>query len=273
MSRKKKKKRQEAPPLSTLDKGIYIALIIILLFLSAALAIDWSYWAAKFSDTWVEPVALQRDGGDFIAVWFGVIVCDVCAFALHAKGIGLRTPIFGNSAVNYGEYPWPRSLYPIFDKRRRMHPVEAEKKRFWRGFATVICLMLAVAFVFSWPVICRRADLAGDGSISAYNTFAKVSRYCPEDYEKAEFEIYEHTRRYSSYLSYRINVYCADGLSYTFIRGNMKEPAEALKTALELKQLLSEDKFLLFNHAFLERLISEENIVGAEEALLRELFE
>ena len=74
MSRKKKKKRQEAPPLSTLDKGIYIALIIILLFLSAALAIDWSYWAAKFSDTWVEPVALQRDGGDFI-VMFAPLPC------------------------------------------------------------------------------------------------------------------------------------------------------------------------------------------------------
>ena len=154
-----------------------------------------------------------------------------------------------------------------------MHPVEAEKKRFWRGFAAVMCLMLAVAFVFSWPVICRRADLAGDGSISAYNTFAKVSHYCPEDYEKAEFEIYEHYYRHHSYWTYKIYVVCDDGLSYTFTREDMKEPADALKVALELKQILPEYNFRLFNYAFLETLISEENISGAEEALLRELFE
>lgn len=272
MSGKEKKKRREAPPLSTLDKGIYIALIIILLVLSAALAVDWSYWAARISGTWLEPVALRREGGDFLAVWFIVIAADICAFALYIKGIVDRTPILGNKAVSYGEYPWPKSLYPIFDERRRLYPVKAEKKRFWRGFAAVICLLLVLAFVFSWPVICRRAALDGDGTINAYNTFAKVLRYCPEDYEKAEFEIYEHSHRQLSYWTYKINVVCTDGRSYAFTREDMKEPAEALKTALELKQFLPENKFLLYNYVYLEKLLSEENIVGAEEALLRELF-
>ncbi len=269
----KKQKRQEVPPLSRLDKGIYIAIMVVCLLAAAALAFDWSWWGEKIFGEAVRTVALRREFSEFFAAFLIVAVLLVLVFTLHIKGFVERIPIFGNKNVKYGEYPWPKKLYPIFDERRKQLPMSAEKRRFWRGYAAIICLLLIYAFFISGPTICRRVTLEPDGAINAYNSFTPVSHCCTEDYECAEFRIYEHWHRFASYLTYELTLTCDDGRSYTFTREDMSTPDDALKTVLKIKEELSEEQFGIYRRDLLENLISEENIQAEEEALLRQIFE
>ncbi len=269
----KKRKRKEAPPLSSLDKRIYIALIMIFLLLTLALVPDWSYWGARAFGIWIQPAAMRREASDFIAMWLLLAVLLVCTITLYIKGFIERNPIFGDKTIAYGEYPWPKNLYPIFDRRRKTHRINVENRRFWRCYVTIMCLILIFVFIISGPVICRRICFEDNGDVNAYNSLAPISRYNVDDYERAEFEIYKHTHRFNSYWSYELTVVCSDGRSYSFAREDMKEPAKALETVLRIKNMLPEKSFMRFHYQFMETLISEENIRGAEEAMLRQIFE
>lgn len=267
----KKRKRREKrpnPPLSPLDKGIYIALLIIGVI--AGMCIIGLHFDLRerlaFSDgalaSNVQSLALLCSLPLMLFIPFSSLVFFSICFVVYGK------PIFGNKKVEYGVYPWPTKLYPLFDPRKKLHPKSAEERRKIRKG---LCLWLAALFiclVLFAEGIARRCSLYDKGEVRHYNCFNSVSAvYCIEDFESVKFRTYNMSK--SSSWTYEMVLSRGEWKNCIFSAGDFYDRNTDIDIMLSIKEMFP-DGMVKYHGA--ERVELIKSLSPEEMSKLRELF-
>lgn len=227
MAKKKRKRSSQAsslrpaPPLSRLDKGIYLLLSILAFgitfspLIAALLLGD----RVSFSDPTV--IGNTKPGRFALWVLLSMIVSGVPLCSVLAVGMVNRQPFFGRKDVFYGFRGGRKEIHPLF--RKRETPLKPAKKR-ERGLAAVlVAVALLVPIPLSVLSVYERTDLHEDLSVTVKNGFnTETKRMEAEEIETVTFSIDRYqvrrNRRISwlSRLSVQVTLTMENGRKYTF---------------------------------------------------------
>ena len=179
---------RKAPPLSPLDKGIYVFLSVLAFgitfspLIAALLLGD----RVSFSD----PTVIGNTKSGRFALWvlLSMFVSGVPLASVLACGLATRQPFFGRKDVYYGFRGGRVDIHPLF--RKRETPLKPAKKR-ERGLAAVlVAVALLVPILLSVLSVYGRVDLHEDLSVTVKNGFnTETKRMEAEEIEAVTFSI------------------------------------------------------------------------------------
>lgn len=280
MARKTKKKRRN-PPLSSLDKAVYIfgwILNAVICFSSVFLFILVQDTVA-FSNP---SVTAYRTGASMLWSFplFLFVIASTNVFIIG--NFSSETPIFGNKRIKYGEHPWAKDCFPLFDKRRKTAYVKPSKKRLYRKWLIIWCAaLLFVTSLASFGLFARDC-MYKDLSIRSYNTFNRKSgeEYSTEDYSHltidTEMGFSTSSRGLIRVLSeprvtVSLTVEMKDGNKFTFsygdfVKGSALDEMQKIKDAFDSQAITVRGEYLI-DEAIDDMKLSEE-----ESQKLRSLF-
>lgn len=223
MAKKKRKRSSQAsslrpaPPLSRLDKGIYLLLAVLAFGIAfspliASLLLE---ERVAFSDPTV--IGSTRPGRFGLWVLLSMFVSGVPLASVLAYGLVTRQPFFGRKDVVYGFRGGRKEIYPLF--RKRENPLKPARKR-ERGLITaLVAVALLVPILLSVLSVYGRVDLHGDLSVTVKNGFnAETKRMEAEEIETVTFSIerYRGRRRVTGSLSAHVILTMENGRKYSF---------------------------------------------------------
>ena len=223
MAKKKRKRSSQAsslrpaPPLSRLDKGIYLLLAVLAFGIAfspliAALLLE---ERVAFSDPTV--IGSTRPGRFGLWVLLSMIVSGVPLASVLAYGLVTRQPFFGRKDVVYGFRGGRKEIYPLF--RKRENPLKPARKRERGLIAALVAVALLVPVLLSVLSVYGRVDLHGDLSVTVKNGFnAETKRMEAEEIETVTFSIerYRGRRRVTNSLSAHVILTMENGRKYSF---------------------------------------------------------
>ena len=212
---------RKAPPLSPLDKGIYLLLSILAFgitfspLIAALLLGD----RVSFSDPTV--IGNTKPGRFALWVLLSMFVSGVPLFSVLAVGMVNRQPFFGRKDVIYGFRGGRVDIHPLF--RKRETPLKPAKKRERELVAVLVAVALLVPMLLSVLSVYGRADLHEDLSVTVKNGFnTETKRMEAEEIETVTFSIERyrpHRNRgisWLSRLSVQVTLTMENGRKYTF---------------------------------------------------------
>lgn len=263
------------PPLSILDRCIYW-LVLILIMVSSVIVL-FCFEAIQKLIAFTDPTVIADvEQANFLFVLPLLFFIDCSAIIFFMGRYGNNTPIFGNAKVTYGQYPWDKNCYPMFDKRHKtVETAPSEKKRrrkkllLWTiGF--LLFLMIAPLSLFG------RECLHNDLSISSYNIINQVSdkAYATQDYHRLTLRT-EHVTGYrrASYWKYEMEIEMTDGKSFWFSNKAFDSPRPGdqdtcLMTMTQIKQLFPPDSITIVGADDVDKVA---DYLGMNEAQSQEL--
>lgn len=186
---KKKKRRLQAPSLSSLDKGIYCVLIVVFIILGIFL---YPLLFNRFHESvFMDKRILSISSPGTIMVILGLIMGSGLAglmyWLMHKK-----QPIFGKGTITYGPPQW-KPVYPLFSKQFWSIAFKDKKRLAVVLIATilVVVILISVTTLGLQPREC----LLDDGGILVYNCLGQnVATYNASDVVQVRL----FTRRYHS---------------------------------------------------------------------------
>ena len=276
---KKHKKMDRMPPLSFLDKSIYWSAMVLLVVLGLGSPILYEVITDEivFRDPTV--IAYNNDMNGFLigpALVYAFITGLIClATALESK-----RPLFGNRKIRYGQDPWDKECFPLFDPRRKTVPVKASEQGFRRKFrrlwavGMILCLLLVPLSLFG------RDCLTEDNTILSYNVLNMRSSdtYMNDDFSELVIRAKHVNRRYwRGYWKYIIEIEMTDGTSYSFSNldfdVSLPDAKERiLQKMLEIKALFPPESVKIVGTDKLEKVVDDCDFDEEQEEMLRELF-
>lgn len=223
MAKKKHKRSSQAsslrpaPPLSRLDKGIYLLLAVLAFGIAfspliASLLLE---ERVAFSDPTV--IGSTRPGRFGLWVLLSMFVSGVPLASVLAYGLVTRQPFFGRKDVVYGFRGGRKEIYPLF--RKRENPLKPARKRERGLIAALVAVALLVPVLLSVLSVYGRVDLHGDLSVTVKNGFnAETKRMEAEEIETVTFSIerYRGRRRVTNSLSAHVILTMENGRKYSF---------------------------------------------------------
>ena len=223
MAKKKHKRSSQAsslrpaPPLSRLDKGIYLLLAVLAFGIAfspliASLLLE---ERVAFSDPTV--IGSTRPGRFGLWVLLSMFVSGVPLASVLACGLVTRQPFFGRKDVVYGFRGGRKEIYPLF--RKRENPLKPAQKRERGLIAALVAVALLVPVLLSVLSVYGRVDLHGDLSVTVKNGFnAEAKRMEAEEIETVTFSIerYRGRRRVTNSLSAHVILTMENGRKYSF---------------------------------------------------------
>ncbi len=275
MARKAKKRSQQMPPLSFVDKLIYWAIMALLCTAYFALLLGPLQLSRIIAFSDVEVIAVVDNAS---ALWLIVpwLTFSLMTFILWEQAYKKRIPIFGRKNIRYGPPAWPK-IYPLFMKNKPPVWVSERKKKNRKRIATVLLIVLLVSFIpFPWSLYGRDC-LFFDGSIAQYNMFNnQTHEFRSGDIADIEIETFRYsTGRYSrkKHWGVRMVFKTVGGKKYTFEHGDFRNDAHS-----ELGQMLNVKKRYnpgIIHYEGLEnlgRVIADRNLTQEEVRMLYQLF-
>lgn len=223
MAKKKRKRSSQAsslrpaPPLSRLDKGIYLLLAVLAFGIAfspliASLLLE---ERVAFSDPTV--IGSTRPGRFGLWVLLSMFVSGVPLASVLACGLVTRQPFFGRKDVVYGFRGGRKEIYPLF--RKRENPLKPARKRERGLIAALVAVALLVPVLLSVLSVYGRVDLHEDLSVTVKNGFnAETKRMEAEEIETVTFSIerYRGRRRVTNSLSAHVILTMENGRKYSF---------------------------------------------------------
>ena len=275
----KKTKKKRKPPLSFLDNMLYCVLVV----LSIALCVSLFFFfisiqnAIAFGDKSVIAYSDKSKIFWFFPLLLFLVISAIAFFSFHHSE---RTPVFGNKKVKYGEYPWDKDCFPLFDKRRKNVYVKPSKKRFRRKMILVWLTFLLI-FTSVFPLgIFKRGDLHDDYSITDYGVFnQKKNTYTKEDFSRLTITIEEHHhnfRSFNAFYSVELTISMKDKNSFSFSFGDFRSEysnENMLRTMLNIKSFFAAESITVTRRDRLDTLIDDFKFTEIEIKMLRELFD
>lgn len=263
------------PPLTKLDKGIYItvAVIGVAAYFAALLWMMFAWEEKIFRDEAV--LAVYRHLSSCWAAPFLISVALTLA-GLWMTGYGERRPIFGIKGFLYGP-PLP-GIYPLIMKDK---PPKREKDQaFGRMIAAVVIGVNLVCLAFVPLSVSGRDVWMDNGHVMEYNMFGKRTEdYSVGDASQVRVRVYYSSGGRHRSAGWRISVQLAmeDGAGYSFGPGSFRGGDEdgIRRWILDLKGLLErypEGVVTFEGTEDLEALIDDWDLNETEERLLREMF-
>ena len=208
---------RKAPPLSPLDKGIYVFLSVLAFgiafspLIAALLLGD----RVSFSDPTV--IGNTKPGRFALWVLLSMFVSGVPLCSVLAVGMANRQPFFGRKDVIYGFRGGRVDIHPLF--RKRETPLKPAKKRERGLVAMLVAVALLVPILLSVLSVYERADLHEDLSVTVKNGFnAETKRIEAEEIETVTFSIdrYRGRKGIIGSLSAQVTLTMENGRKYTF---------------------------------------------------------
>lgn len=270
MSRRPRTKAKK-PPLSRLDMGIYVALIILafalMLFLMASLILIPR--RIGFAD---DGVVAATESAAFFALSFPLATVLALGISIPAgKAIDEKQPIFGNKKFKPKWGDPVINTFPIFSKEFKQY-VYPKKKKTIKMTVIILSILLAVSAIIYPLGIFPRQTLTEDHVFSTYNSFNRATHTAEiEDAEKMVISI--DSARRSHRCSIQITFVFGE-TKYYFGVGSFEkmDTEEALRYMLTLKSYFANGRYEIEHIDSMDRLISDRNYNTTETALVYELF-
>lgn len=275
---KKRKKKLQNPPLSVLDKCIYIAIGTIGVVGTFVLFICLSNVPKNLAARDAQVIAAQGTAANVFFVLPFLLYAIISAIIIPIVGNTMRKPIFGNKAVTYGAYPWARDCYPRFGPQRRKTQERPSAVAFRRRVFALWCAgFLLTACLVPFGLFGRNC-LREDHSIVTYNlvNMQRDKVYTTHDYETLTIRAVRPTKYYHSY-SYLITITMEDGKKFVFDRGEFflhddASDESALRELLAIKARFSPGKIRVEKAEYFPKVAEDLHLTEAETTLLYELF-
>lgn len=276
----KKKSRSCRPPLSLLDKSIYwlgllLSFIFVLLFLFCFEDIT---NAIAFRDSLV---VAYNSHASFLLFMPLLLYIEISALVFCIMALEGKKPIFGNRKVQYGETPWAKDCFPLFDSRRKNIYVRPSKMRFRRDMMIVWIVGLFVCSLFAPLGFFGRDCLTTDNRIISYNVLNREdsSPYTTDDFSNLTIQA-EHVSGYRSadYWKYEIIIEMKDGKSFAFSnrdfdwrKDNYRELC--LEKMLEIKSSFASDLITIKGEHNVKKVADYLGLNDEQTQLLQKLFQ
>lgn len=280
MSKKSKKKnRSRRPPLSFLDKGIYwvgliLSFILSLLFVFCFKDIT---GVIAFQDS---SVVAYNSHASFLFVMPLPLYVEVSAMVFCFTALERKKPVFGNRKIQYGEAPWAKDCFPLFDSRRKSIYVRPSEKRFRRHMMIVWTVGLFLCSLFAPFGFFGRDCLTRNNSIITYNVLNQEdsTAYTTDDYSHLTIQA-KHVSGYRSadYWKYELSIRMKDGKSFTFSNRDFdwREPhyqERCLNQMLDIKAFFPPDSITIEGEHNIEKVADYIGMNDEQNQLLQELF-
>ncbi len=280
MSKKSKKdNRKRRPPLSLLDKSIYLTGLFLSFILSLLFAFCFEDITGiiAFQDSSV--VAYNSHASFLFALPF-LFYVEISALVFCIVSLEDKKPVFGNRKIQYGETPWAKDCFPLFDSRRKKIYIKPSKKRFHRHMIILWFVgLLLCSLIAPLGFFCRDC-LTHNNSIVTYNMLnqEELAPYTPEDYSHLNIQAkYVSGYRMADYWKYEITIRMKDGKSFTFSNRdfNWREPncqERCLKKMLDIKTFFTPDAITIKEKHSIDKVADYLGMNDEQKQLLQELF-
>ncbi|MBR6800843.1 MAG: hypothetical protein IKM61_03745 [Eubacteriaceae bacterium] len=275
---KRKKQGKITPPLTKLDKAVYIALmalsaLVYVLFLMLYIGVKDNY-ALKTPE-----IIAYIPRGEFTYLIFPLTL-GFMIFIFWAVAYSFKTPIFGDRNIKYGMYEY-RGIYPVFYKNK---PAPTEKKnssdrRFRKGMITFICAAILISALISSMGFFPRTEVYERYSLREVDMFNNTNKtYMLSDAKDisvvAKMRSEYRSRWFRRYPSFYMDVTMQDGEKYRFDLGAFVGKREGkIERMIGIKNLVPASSVNIIKEIPLERIEEYLNLSDKEKLLLGELFE
>lgn len=272
----KRKIRAKKPPLSLLDRFLYIAL-----FVSACLLL---YLVINFFAN-VLPFIVSGNSELIIAVNNErvTLLCSiplillvsigfVCALSCGYKS---KQPIFGNKKFKPKAMEPTFKVYPIFSKEFRENFDESKKIRFKR-IAKKFLIMILISLLILTLGIFPRETLDTKNELTSYNIFnIKTSNANLEYAEKLVIDVYRvasknSTKVWCIEMKFIFEDHTYNFYPYSFYKMNREESYAYM---LKLKGYFHKEKCEIHHKERLSKMISDADLSQQEINLVYKLFD
>ena len=277
MGKKFKKRKKDTahrtPPLSKLDRAIYIIAMLLFGPLILGILIGWDELHERIA--FRDPNVIAFKAGIFAVFPFllflvGVLIALACCYSS-------KRPIFGDKTIRYGDYPWKTDFFPLFGPQHRTVRRRASEQRFRTAVLRIAAGALVLSLLLAFLGVYRRICLRDDRTIVTYNSLnqagepVSIARGC----ERITVRLYDYTshRSWSTYWYYGVIIYRADGKKYEFTSRDFNcGQADCIRQMLAIKALFSPGQITVEREDMLDDMIKYNQLDEAEAALLRRLF-
>lgn len=275
----KKKNAARKPPLSFIDKFIYYLLIVGSFIASLLCVFLWDDLrdVIAFQDNSVIAYHEHSSALLFILLMGYLEISGIVYFMVQLSN---KKPIFGNSRIRYGEVPWDKNCYPLFDSRRKLVIVKVSERRFQRHMRIVWGIGLLIALLFSLFSFCGRDCLCRDNSIVSYNSVNRQTgnHYSEKDYSHLTlYTEYISIYRGGSYWEYGFSIEMNDGRRFSFSNRDFdwREPRyqdNCLETMLEIRELFTPESISIKGEKNIGKVVDYLGLNSEQAQLLHNLF-
>ncbi|MBR4132233.1 MAG: hypothetical protein IKT99_04585 [Oscillospiraceae bacterium] len=277
MGKKFKKRKKDTahrtPPLSRLDKAIYIVSMSLYLFLIFAAYNGWVKLHNRIA--FRDPAVIAYRSGSLAAV--PALVVAAGGFIALLSCYESKRPIFGNKTIRYGDYPWKTNLFPLFGPQHKSVQRRPTEQQFRRIVTRVVAGVLAVTLLLLAIDINRRTCLRDDRTIVTYNSLNRPGEpvSIARDCDRITIKVYDYRyfRSWSTFWYYGVIIYRADGKKYEFTSRDFNcGHTDCIRQMLAIKALFSPSQITIERDDQLPSVIKDRNLDEAQAALLRRLF-
>lgn len=280
MGRKsKKKKTSRKPPLSLLDKWIYYLLIAASFIGSLLLIFFWDDLRGVIAFRDPSVIAYHGHASALLAILL-VLYLEISGLVFFIVQLTNKRPIFGNSKIKYGQLPWDKDCFPLFDSRRKNVTVKPSEKRLRRNMRFAWCIGLLIVLAISSFSLCGRDCLRRDNSIISYNMINRQTDilYSEKDYSHLTlYATHVSVYRGGSYWKYGITIVMSDGKEFSFSNRDFDWREDGykdncLEKMLEIKELFPMERITIIGKNNVDKAASFIGLNEEQTQLLHSLF-
>lgn len=275
---RKKKKKHEAPmpPLSVLDKVIYIALMIIIFVACFIFGIMLEIIRNRiaFSDNAV--IAYKSTIGSLLVVPF-VLFILILGFISLLICMNAKTPIFGKKGIKYGP-PLYKAKYPLFMKNKPAVYVKPSEKQWHKTKCVLILGILILTLIPLGFSFCGRKCLTDDITLKRYNAInIKRAEYTIDEIDSTTLKAYYRLGGRHSYWTVCIKFTTNNNKHFEFDYSDFKPigegaHTETLNILLDIKSKMNPENIEYVGIDNLEDVAKEKSLNEKETKMLYELF-
>lgn len=266
MARKKKRKPQ-APSLSSFDKGLYILLEIIFFSLGVFL---FAFAIGNFRrSVFADPHVLAQINYCYPLQMLGLLLAAILAGILETLR-RKKQPIFGKFGITYGPPKW-KPVYPLFSRAFWNH-LQPRKTILT---ASCIALVIVAVTVITVLVMPLRVCLYDDGTIIRFDCLDRPSeqRDISDIEQLTLYTTTTYKRSGPDPWAYALKMTTCEGQTLYFDLDDFSgSHADTIRKMLKVKSWFSPERIAIEGTRQLEDVVRDQNLTQEEQALLYELF-
>ena len=276
-SKRKKNKKQLCPPLTFLDKSIYILLLVFSFLAVHLLKYGFDYVRSVIAFNKPDTVAYESNASHLLALPF-MLYLVISVWVIVITGWESKKPIFGSKKYQYGEYPYRKDCVPFFCQNKYIRKTPSQKK-FTRIITSLWCVgLLLFACLIPFSLFGRHA-MYRDDRIEKINFMNLTSEtYTTDDFDHLIIKAqYVSQYRAADYWKYEITVVMKDGKDISFSNRDFDRRVSSkedfcLDKMLEIKSLFDSEAITVIGVENLGKLADDLDLSEAQKAKLNRLF-
>lgn len=273
-----KKHKPFKPPLSFLDKCVYCFAFLMAFILPLLFVIGCEYFRDLIAFNDLSTLAYTPHVSFFILLPFLFYFLLSSIVFLYVK-FQEKKPIFGNRKIIYGQPPWDKSYYPLFDARRKKLYEKPSQKKYRKHMLVLWCSGLILTFILVPFGFLGRDCLQKDNRVISYNAFNQVqSEYTPSNFTSMTLQTrYVVQNRGANYWEFEMLIKMNDGARFSFSNLDFDLRKEAciddcLAKMMELKRMFTAKNISIVGAEDVDKAADYLGLDESQTLLLQELF-